>query len=191
VVQKKTEKISILQTGFVLILPLVFIFFFCLYLLTEDPLDLVAFKQLSFPLKMDYLERPIKVGYILKTFSGNPKKVTVSFDFYDNSKKLLSRLTYVLSGEKDHWNYSNQTVSEVNYITILNNNNAVLEKLVVVFKNILKDLNEGIKKINAQTLESNDIVSVVVTLQAWYDTGGGKGGNVSASFYSWDKYLIN
>jgi len=188
---RKNEKTSILQTGFILMLPAAFIFIFCLYLLTDEPLDLVAINTLSFPLKLEYLEKPIKIGYTLKTFSGNLRKVNVYFNFYDESKKLFSRLTYVLSGEKDHWNYSNQTVSEVSYITFLRNYNNVGEEQPVVFENILKEHNAGARRNNARILKPKDITSVVVNLQAWYDSGDGKGGNVSASFYSWDKYVIN
>ena len=171
--------------------PAAFIFCLYLYLLVGEPLDLVAIKTLSFPLKLEYLEKPIKIGYILKTFSGNQAKVIVYFDFYDESKKLLSRLTYVLSGDKDHWNYSNQTVLEVNYITFLRNYNNFAEEQPVVFENILKEHNAGARRINARILEPKDITSVVVNLQAWYDSGGGKGGDVSVSFYSWDKYVID
>ena len=186
---RKFRKISILQTGFFLMVPAAFIFCFCLYLLADEPLDLVAIKTLSFPLKLEYLEKPIKIQYILKNFSGNQRKVIVYFDFYDESKKLLSRLTYVLSGEKDHWNYSNQTVSGVNYITFLRNYNNVGEEQPVVFENILKEHNAGARRINARILEPKDITSVVVNLQTWYDSGGGRG-DVSVSFYSWDKYVI-
>ena len=186
---RKFRKISILQTGFFLMVPAAFIFCFYLYLLADEPLDLVAIKTLSFPLKLEYLEKPIKIRYILKIFSGNPRKVIVYFDFYDESKKLLSRLTYVLSGEKDHYNYSNQTVSGVNYITFMRNYNNVGEEQPVVFENILKEHNAGARRINARILEPKDITSVVVNLQTWYDSGGGRG-DVSVSFYSWDKYVI-
>ena len=172
-------------------LPATFIVVLCLYFSMPEPLDLVAIKTLTFPLKLEYLEKPIKIRYILKNFSGNPRKVIVYFDFYDESKKLLSRVTYVLSGEKDHWNYSNQTVSGVNYITFLRNYNNVPEEQLVVFENILREHNAGARRINARILEPEDITSVIVNLQAWYDNGGGKCGDVSASFYSWDKYVID
>lgn len=187
----KYRKILIFQTAFVLMVAATFIVVSCLYFSMPEPVDLVAIKTLSFPLKLEYLEKPMKIGYLLKTFSGSLPKVVVDFDFYDKHKKLLSRLTYVLSGEKDHWNYQNQTVSEVNYITILRNYNNVGKEQSVVFENILKEHNDGAKRINAEKLETKDIASAVVHLQAWYDAGGGKSGDVSVSFYSWDKYVIN
>jgi hypothetical protein len=187
----KYRKILIFQTIFVLMVAATFIVVFCLYLSMPEPVKLVAPGTISSPLKLEYLEKPIKIGYILKTFSGNQAKVIVYFDFYDKSKKLFSRLTYVLSGEKDHWNYSNQTVSGVSYITLFRNYDNIGKEQPVVFENILKEHNAGARRINAGILELNDITSVVVNFQAWYDSGGGKGGDVSVSFYSWDKYVID
>lgn len=191
VINQRYKFRKIFYTTLFLMLPITFIVVFYLYFSMPEPVDLAAIKTLSFPLKLEYLERPMKIGYLLKTFSGNLPKVVVGFDFYDKHKKLLSHLTYVLSGEKDYWNYSNQTVSEVSYITIFRNYNNVGKEQPIVFENILKEYNIGARRINAGILNPNDIASVTVNLQAWYDSGGGKGGDVSVSFYSWDKYVIN
>lgn len=191
VVNQRNRHRKIFHTAFVLMVPATFIVVACLYFFMPVPLTLAAPETLSFPLKLEYLERPIKIGYLLKTFSGNLPKVIVYFDFYDKYKKLLSRLTYVLSGEKDHWNYSNHTVSGINYITIIRNYNNVGKEQNVVFENILKEYNDGARRINAGNIETKDIASAVVHLGAWYDAGGGKSGDVSVSFYSLDKYVIN
>lgn len=187
----KYRKILTFQTVFIFMITATFIVAACLYFLMPVPLSLKAPETLTFPLKLEYLERPMKIRYLLKTFSGNLPKVIAYFDFYDKHKKLLSHLTYVLSGEGDHWNYSNQTVSGVSYVTIFRNYNKVGKERSFVFENILKEYNDGAKRINAEKLETKDIASAVVHLQAWYDAGGGKDGDVSVSFYSWNKYVIN
>ncbi len=163
----------------------------CLYFSMPEPLVLKAPQSISFPMKLEYLERPIKVGYLLRDFSGNLPKVIATFEFHDKNRNILSRLTYVLSGEDDYWNYANVIVSGVNYVTIRRDFGKVGKAQKVVFWNILKDYNEGAARINARKLGAGDIASATVCLQAWYDAGGGKSGEVSASFYSWDKYSLD
>lgn len=163
----------------------------CLYFSMPEPLVLKAPQSVSFPLKLEYLVRPIEIGYLLRDFSGNLPKVVVTFEFHDKAGNIPSRLAYVLSGEDDHWNYQNVVVSGVGYVTIRRDFSRVGKAEKVVFWNILKDYNEGAARINAGKLGSEDIASATVRLQAWYDAGGGKPGEVSASFYSWDKYGLN
>ncbi|OFX07419.1 MAG: hypothetical protein A2516_02605 [Alphaproteobacteria bacterium RIFOXYD12_FULL_60_8] len=162
-----------------------------LYFSMPEPLVLKAPQPISFPLKLGYLEKPIKIGYLLRDFSGNLPKVVVTFEFHDKDGNPPSRLAYVLSGADDYWNYQNVVVSGVSYVTIRRDFSRVGKAEKVVFVNILKDYNEGAARIGARKLGAADITSATVYLQAWYDSAGGKPGEVSASFYFWDKYGLD
>jgi hypothetical protein len=184
----KTVVVSLLHTAFIYMIPVIFIVVAWLYFNGPEPLSLEAPKTLSFELKPEYLKKPVKIGYLLKTFSGELRKVIVYFDFYDHSNKFLSRLTYILSGSADYMNYVNQIISGTSYITVLRDYNKVGRKGIVVFKNILKDNNEGAKKISAPVLKRKDIASVMINLQAWYYAGEGKPGDVAVEFFCLDRY---
>ncbi len=187
---KKFKIVTILHTFFLFSIAASFIIGFYVYFSEPEPIDLIAVETLSYQLKLEYLEKPIKIGYLIKSFSGNPAKVGINFEFHNKSKKLLSRLTYILTGGKDHYNYSNQTVGELNYITYIRKYDTIGKEQLVVFENILNAHNLVAKKINGNILRTDDIQSVSVNLGAWYDNKSGKEGNISVIFYSWDKYIV-
>ena len=68
-------------------IPAVFIALTWSYFVSPEPVQVSAPATLTYALKSNYLNKPIQIKYLLKSFSGEFAKVVVGFDFCDNTRQ--------------------------------------------------------------------------------------------------------
>lgn len=142
-----------------------------------------ANKTISYKIDRMKMKKPLSIEYLVKSLEGQTPKIILFYDFFDKENKLLSRLTYVLAGETDHFNYVNKNVSGINYVTIIKNDVKLGKKYKIYTKSTYNDCNTAIKHIHAAPMEFDNVDSVTINFQAWFNKDNGKKGNVSAFFF--------
>ena len=140
-------------------------------------------RKVSYKLDLDYLEQKITVNYKPDIFEGDRPKSIVYFDFYNKSNTHRSRVTYVLNGLADCGVWANQIINNVSYITYIINNHKIGSWNTVEF-DILKDQNDGAKKIDAIVLKPKDVSMVNISLLI-----SCKEGNIKVIHTGWAKYI--
>ncbi|MDD5490167.1 MAG: CotH kinase family protein, partial [Patescibacteria group bacterium] len=153
----------------------------------EGSIKLSGVENFSDSLSLSYLTEPIRVRYYPEKFEGPEAKSTVIFKFYDPDGNFVSNLTYVLNGATDHWANINTIAGGISFITNIRNNHKVGEISEVSFDNILKDQNNGAKRIGAPALKKENISKVELELWSWYSPAGG---DVKVSYEGWERYLV-
>ena len=123
-------------------------------------------------LKKDYINKEIVASYNPSKFSGTLAKSILSFDIYAKHSKLLSKVTYVLNGDNDHWSHINSVVKNVSYLTIIKNNFRINTENTIYIKSLLDEQNKHAKAIGAYLIDVNDVDRIDVNFHAWFKDNG-------------------
>lgn len=157
---------------------------------SDEPLVLDSAKGSTFlevlNLDLSFLQSPIATRYRPEIIQGKYVKSLIWFDFLNNEGRMVSRLTYVLNGERDWSAWSDMVAAGVNYITEPWSGLDPGAWHDLVFPDILAAHNRGARRIKGRELSAGDVARVRVGLVGWH--AGGLGHAFRVVHQGWTRY---